>query len=156
MRLFLLAFALFTASCATPVAVAITPERGPVEECLVSAPNNDAGRRTCIGAFAGTCINLDEANQTTGGMVRCTETERRAWILLRDRQVAALREQESPSQIALLTTALEEHDRWTQTRCAYAASIYEGGSLARLVLAQCMLDAAAEFTIELLGRYDEL
>jgi len=67
-----------------------------------------------------------------------------------------LREQESASQGALLTAALEEHERWAQTRCAYAASIYEGGSLARLVLAQCMRDAAAEFTIELLGRYDEV
>lgn len=154
MRLFLLAFVLLAAACASPRASALTPQT-PVQNCLVGAGQNAEARRACIGSFSRTCIERDEGNQTNGGMVRCIDAERQQWLTALGEHVAILRERESPTQIALLDAALAEHERWAQARCAYATSIYEGGSLARVVGAHCMRDTAAEFTIELIARSDE-
>lgn len=93
---------------------------------------------------------------TTAGMMRCALAERDEWEGIRDGIVATLRERESPTQLALLDTALEQQARWAEARCAYEASIYEGGSLARVVAATCVRDAMAEHAILLIGRYDEL
>ncbi len=155
MRLFLLIFALMTAACASSIESALTPQ-SPVQNCLAEAGQDNDARRACIGTFSRTCIEGSDASQTTGGMVRCIEAERLLWLNVRGEYLTALRARESPSQLALLDAALAEHESWSQTRCAYAASIYEGGSLARLVAVQCLRDAIAEFTIELIGRGDEL
>jgi hypothetical protein len=97
-----------------------------------------------------------EGNETTAGMVQCAQAERRAWEGLRERQIATLRASESPTQLALLDAELAGHARWATAHCAYAASIYEGGSLARAVGAACMRDTIAEHYISLIARGDVL
>jgi hypothetical protein len=149
------AFAVMLAACAmTPTAVARTPT-SPIQNCMTNAETDNDARRACIGSFSRACIESDDANQTTGGMVGCISSERAQWEEVRAIHLLALRERESPSQIALLEAASAEHARWAQARCAYAASIYEGGSLARVMAATCMRDTVAEHALELAGRYDE-
>jgi hypothetical protein len=55
----------------------------------------------------------------------------------------------------MLEAMLAEHERWAQARCAYAASLYEGGSLARVLRASCARDAEAELVLDLAVRFDE-
>lgn len=111
-------------------------------------------RRDCIGVASRPCLEAD-GGETTPGAAACYNRERQMWEVLRDAISDNLRNTESPSQGALLDAALAEHRRWAAARCAYAASIYEGGSLSRVVDAACMRDAVAEFTLELMSRKDE-
>lgn len=150
----LMSLVLISVSCASPPrSVAQPASNRPVSECVAIAGPEQ--RASCIGDVARACME-SPGGETTGGSVACFERERAQWQTLRESVVAELRGRESPTQLALLDTALAQHESWSRARCAYAASIYEGGSLARVVAAQCMRDAAAEHAIELIGRSDEL
>ena len=141
---------------AAPPANAEVVQVFPVESCVVSAGHALAARRECIGAAARDCIDSNPANQTTGGMSDCVAEEGRAWQILSAQYEAALRARESATQIALLDAYLEQHRAWAAARCAYNASYYEGGSLARLLAASCRRDTAAELALELYARvFDE-
>lgn len=149
---------LLLSACSTaPVAARETEApRSAVEACLTGAAQDRAARSACIGRVTATCIDSDDANSTTPGMVGCANGERMQWAELRDRYAELLRARESESQRALLEDALAQHASWTRARCAYAASMYEGGTLARFAGAACMRDSDAEFAIELHGRlFDE-
>jgi hypothetical protein len=152
MRVALFFVALMSAVCApAPRAQAWTMSLDPVTECVLRAA--PGAREACIDAFAGPCLNTD-AGVTTAGAVACLENETRMWAELRDAIAGNLRSSESPIQSALLDAALAQHERWVSARCAYAASIYEGGSLARVVAAACRRDTIAEHALELHARSD--
>lgn len=131
---------------------AYTMPLDPVAACALRALPD--ARRDCIGVASRPCLEAD-GGETTPGAVACYNREREMWELLRDAISDNLRDTESPSQGALLDAALAENRRWAAARCAYAASIYEGGSLSRVVGAACRRDAVAEFTLELMVRKDE-
>jgi hypothetical protein len=113
----------------------------------------------CIGAVTRRCAEtMGDGAETTGGAALCAMREQRAWAWLIDLLVSDLRQRETATQAALLDAALNEGEAWTNARCAYEASIYEGGSLARLVAAQCRRDVTAERAISLYRRtidYDQ-
>jgi hypothetical protein len=89
-------------------------------------------------------------------MVMCAQAERAQWARLREQFATRLREHESESQKAMLEAMIAAQPQWAQTRCAYAASYYEGGSLARYLGAACMRDAEAELALDLYARlHDE-
>jgi len=141
---------------ALPAAEAQSSRTFPVESCVVSAGHDLDARRECIGKTSSACIDSNAANQTTGGMSDCVTEEGRVWQLLSTQYEATLRERESAAQIALLDAYLQQHRAWTTARCAYNASYYEGGSLARLLAASCRRDSAAELALELYARvFDE-
>jgi hypothetical protein len=154
MRIATLFCVLFLATaCATPAAInAAAEELDPIAACAHRAAPDE--RSACIGVVSRPCHEA-AGGETTGGSAACFARERALWEGLRDVVANTLRETETASQIALLDATLAEHERWTVARCAYAASIYEGGSLARVVGAQCMRDAIAEYTLDLMSRYDE-
>ncbi len=151
----LLALAAFGA-CATPLSPALaTTPTSPVENCLTRAGDEEPRQTACIGQFASSCIETTPGGETSVGVVGCVESELAQWENARGALVNSLRADESPTQVALLDASLAEHRRWAQARCAYEASVYEGGSLARIVAAHCMRDAVAEHTIYLLNRYSD-
>lgn len=143
--------------CAAPQWLHAEPTAHTLPEaCLAEAADAQAAR-ACIGRIAATCID-DDGGVTTMGMIQCQERERAAWRAMRDASVASLQARESPLQRALLHDMLEGHERWGRVRCAYGASIYEGGSLGRVVAAACLNRLEAELAIDLherLAEYDE-
>ena len=141
--------------CATKPDAAAQPadaEVRTVETCLVSAGRDHAAQRACVGRITDQCIESDDGNSTTPGMVACATSERAQWAALREGYVARLRATESASGNALLDAMLTEHAAWARARCAYAASYYEGGTLARVQGAMCMRDTEADLTLDLHGR----
>jgi hypothetical protein len=149
-----LAIVLTTACTILPVASATSPS-SPVENCLSIAGDDEAAQKACIGEFASNCIEMTPGGETTVGMIRCVDAERFQWEDIRAGVVVALRAIETPSQRALLEASLAEHERWQEARCAYEASVYEGGSLSRVIAAQCFRDAVAEHALYLRNRYSE-
>ncbi len=92
---------------------------------------------------------MSEGASSTGAIVLCAAREERAWSAMLLEYAVDLRQRESATQTASLDAMLAASEQWAQARCAYQASIYEGGSLARLVAALCTRDTLAEWVIDL-------
>jgi len=138
------------AACATTVQA---QPRSGVDACLAAATPET--RRDCIGAESGPCIE-EPAGQTTGGIVQCVMREKDSWEAQVRLLTVRLRARETPTQLAQLDAMLAAYGPWLQARCGYAGSIYEGGSLSRVVAALCIRDTTAQLAIDLLERFDEL
>jgi hypothetical protein len=152
MRAVLLCSILILAACASAPPVRAQTSNEPIEACLAAAGQSHAARRACVGARTDACIESDDAMASTAGMVMCAQGERSQWAALSQRYAATLRARESETQKAMLDAMIAAQPQWAQTRCAYAASYYEGGSLARYLGAACMRDAEAELALDLYAR----
>lgn len=151
----LFALLCFAASIAAPRAEATEPTSSQLEACLAETDGEFAAARACIGHLSEPCLNSGEGSVTTIGMIRCYEGEREGWRALRTRSAEALRSQESPTQRAELEGRLTAFEQWRDRRCSYGASIYEGGSLARVVSAACVTRLEGELAIDLWLRVRE-
>lgn len=121
--------------------------------CLADADKED---RDCVGTVVARCREqMGDGADTTGGAVMCADRERAAWSGVMQGAIAQLRARETPTQVAALDAALAEGERWAAARCAYAASIFEGGSLARQIHAMCARETMAERTLDLLQRLSD-
>lgn len=151
------------AACATAApanARAPVSDFGRLNVCLAENAAPDGEPRTCIGAITRLCgEEMGEAGaSSTGGLVSCADRERSAWAGILEDSASTLRARESATQIAALDRALTAGEQWAEARCAYDASFYEGGSLARVLAAQCARDTTAQRAIDLYQRirdYDQ-
>lgn len=151
------------AACATAdpaSARAPVSDFGRLNVCLAENAAPDGDPRTCIGAISRLCgEEMGEAGaSSTGGMVNCAWRERSAWAGILQDSISTLRARESATQNAALDRALAAGEQWADARCAYDASFYEGGSLARVLAAQCSRDTTAQRAIDLYQRlrdYDQ-
>ena len=104
--------------------------------------------------MSGPCID-EPGGETTVGTRECLAAERAHWQALVDDYVRRLRADASPNALAALDAYVAAHDQWRGARCAYARTLYEGGSLAQVVSAACLRNATAEFAIDLFERVSE-
>ncbi|MEQ1491760.1 MAG: lysozyme inhibitor LprI family protein [Terricaulis sp.] len=95
---------------------------------------------------------MREGGYSTIEMVECMQRERAAWDALRDRYATRLRTRESPTQVERLEAYLAENENWAEAKCAYRASMYEGGTAAGLNGEGCLEENSAEIAILLHGR----
>lgn len=153
MRLISMLFAAALSVCATQAgAQEQSDAANPIAACLATAEPD--ARRACIGIVAGPCMD-EPAGFSTVGMIICYSRERDLWTAEATRLTTLLRSRESPTQIARLDAMLTAYEPWMQARCAYSASMNEGGSMAHIVAAACVRNTSAELTIDLMERFDE-
>ena len=132
---FVIMLAAFAAICSPamaqePVEPARDSDVAALTQC-VAARETYRERLHCIGAVTRVCTEEGgDAAETTGGAVACARRERAAWRASLDRISAALTDRESETQRLLLRSYLREGETWSISRCAYAMSAFEGGSLA--------------------------
>lgn len=157
-----LAAAILLASCATAEAQqpegfepAAEADVATLRTCLAARDEADE-RSHCVRQVTRACIDASgPGGETTGGMLICTRREQMAWRAIMDENVVALRTSESAAQRLLLESALREGERWATVVCAYHASYYEGGSLARVLAAECHRDFAAERALFFYSRFND-
>ncbi|MBY0564887.1 MAG: DUF1311 domain-containing protein [Hyphomonadaceae bacterium] len=154
--LILLIASLFVAACATPVGAQedVSPAASSLEACLAAAFAEERELATCMGVISGPCID-EPGGETTVGTRECLATERAQWQALVDEYVRRLKADATPNALAALEAYVAAHDEWRDARCAYARTLYEGGSLAQVVSAACLRNATAEFAIDLFERVNE-
>lgn len=116
-----------------------------IETCLADKRPLLTHGYACIGGFSAACLRHTE-NQTTVGMERCYLDEYRAWDVLlnrhfRDRARGAGGDELRQVQRAWIT--------YRDRKCAFFRVHYAGGSMARWLAAQCMMDTTARRAIEL-------
>ena len=138
-----------------PPAFAAPAPASDVATC-VAAADGFAARRACVGQVSLACQDEGDGGVTTAGMVMCANRERAQWEALRDAALAALRARESAAQTAARERALSAHAAWSQARCAYDASLYEGGSMAIYAAAACEMGQTADIALTLHLRAHDL
>lgn len=160
MRL-IFALACFVASAAPLHAHAAAPEATPIALCLQSAAraveaanegvDDGAAAHACIGSHAGQCMEHGPASVTTMGMVECYEQESAQWAALRAAAIEQLQAPAAAGPDPLLQRMQADYERWAQSRCAYAATFHQGGSMIRVIAAACANRLGAELTIDLIS-----
>jgi uncharacterized protein YecT (DUF1311 family) len=116
-----------------------------METCLASKKPLLKHGYACIGQFSGACLGHAE-NQTTAGMERCYLDEYRAWDVLLNRYFKDLSKGRNGAELQQIQRAwIIYRDR----KCTYFHLHYAGGSMARWLGAQCMMDTTARRAIEL-------
>ena len=155
MRTVLITLWLLNVACVTPAPATSAPEnQATLETCLAAAFADERELTTCMGAISGPCID-EPGGETTVGTRECLAAERTQWQALVEDYVQRLQANASPTASAALEAYVAAHDEWRDARCAYARTVYEGGSLAQVASAACLRNATAEFAIDLFERVNE-
>lgn len=123
-------------------------ERG-VDACLERAGSSLMKMQACKGQFVDPCMDNDAAS-TTAGAVMCWQAEAALWRAQMERAFIRARDGASPVRAGALATSQERWSAWRDAECEYRALVYEGGSLARVVRAQCVADLTADRAIAFL------
>jgi uncharacterized protein YecT (DUF1311 family) len=97
----------------------------------------------CVDVVARACFEEPGSETTLGGM-RCAQEEEAAWNAVRADAESELTAGLSELGAATWDSAAEAWGEWRDRQCAFEASIYEGGSLAKVVAAGCRARFAAE------------
>lgn len=162
--LVIMVVAVLLAVCASTATAQRTPEmerarqHAALAACVAVAlpPVGEADERNprdCIGQVTRACHReLGDAGETTAGSAMCASREEEAWRALLVQSAETLRQRETENQRRLLDQAIAQGEEWARIRCAYEASFYEGGSLSRVLSAQCLRDTTAERAIDLQRR----
>ena len=129
-----------------------------LEDCLMRSegqPRSDAA--ACNGRYAQACMRFRPDGETTVGMVRCVIEETEAW----DNQLNAgyqvlMARYEGQSAYEELRSAQRAWITFRDADCTAAMAAWEGGSIAQIMHAQCMLDHTANRTLDLRGRIADM
>jgi len=145
-----LAVALVTLTTFQP---AIADDAATINTCLQKERAGNRSGRECIGRISDPCLKL-EGHDSTTGMVECVDAEAKAWDDLLNK--AYQRVLDAVSDKA--KEGIREAERaWVALRdadCKVPYDIYEGGTMARLDGASCVLDHTAERVLQLRIWYD--
>lgn len=102
----------------------------------------------CIGTVSGPCLEVP-ANQTTIGMVACIARETEWWDGQLNTVYGMLRETLSEKARAEVRDIQRLWIKYKDVKCAFPSTFYEGGTIARPIAADCVLQMTAQRAIEL-------
>lgn len=150
-----------------PAVLELMPFMDGVAPCLAAA-QTESTARACIGQGAGLCMNAEDQNQTTIGMMFCLQAEGEAWDRLLNSQyqsaMTGLREMDEQDreyfpEFANRADSLRAAQRaWIPLRdadCSLEYAMWGSGSMRQIAGADCGMRLTAERTIYLkfLGDY---
>ena len=145
-----LAVALATLASQKP---ALADDAATINACLQKERGANRSGRDCIGRVSDPCLKLS-GNETTQGMVECVDSETKVWdnLLNADYQrvlgAVGTKAAESIRQSERAWIALRDAD------CGVPYEIYEGGTMARIDGASCVLERTAERVLQLRVWYE--
>ncbi len=113
----------------------------------------EASRDECIGAVADPCLETDAATTTTG-MVECYGRELAVWDAMLNMNYAALKDELEPGAFAALRDTQVKWIAFRDAKCAWPSVLFEGGSIARPIGADCLNRTTAQRSNELADYLD--
>lgn len=121
---------------------------GVAKQAILDCMSAQDDHTACLDVVASACLDVP-ANQSNQGMIRCMDVSHSAWdSLLNDAFRAAMEQLDADAQ-----TALRQAQRsWIAFRddgCAVWMEVYRGGSMARLIAADCLREKTAQRTLDL-------
>lgn len=121
----------------------------PLLECVEAAGRETDALRACQGAVSAPCFDAP-GGETTSGMVFCLGAEGGAW----ERVMAASLARLAAGNSALSPALAQAQSAWSDYReaeCSYRVARWGLGSGARVTLAACYADLAADRAISLVA-----
>ncbi len=156
-----LAIALACLACLGAARTAAAAEARPQDEteiqtCIEGVREYNAGaeagqeasRDDCIGTVANPCLQTDAAT-TTVGMVDCYGRELAVWDAMLNANYGALRDGLSPEAFAALRDTQVKWIAYRDAKCGWPSVLFEGGSIARPIGADCLNRTTARRANEL-------
>lgn len=116
-----------------------------LEGCMQAAATRNQSKYACIGSSSDTCVARPE-NQNTAGMEICNLNEMRAWDSLLNTYYQILRKDGSFRGLREIQRAWISY---RDLKCDLFDVVYEGGSLARVLRADCMRQETARRVLDL-------
>jgi uncharacterized protein YecT (DUF1311 family) len=136
------AFALLIGATLAFVPPAAADDATTIETCLKAERDAGHGGFACIGRIAKPCMKTP-GGETTVGMIQCQARETQVWDTMLNsqyQQLMAVLEGKSADKIRAAQRA------WIIMRdgdCALPYDTFEGGTIAGVIAAGCMLDHTA-------------
>ncbi len=131
------------------------PAADPGDVAAVTACVTSATDRTqlaaCTTVVSGPCLD-QPGGDTTLGASACQMRSASAWQGALDGAYQSLLTSQSPGQIRALRVSQGAWIKWREAGCAYEASAWEGGSLAKIVMADCLAETTATRAVSLIER----
>jgi uncharacterized protein YecT (DUF1311 family) len=121
------------------------PDAALMSQCLVDAKDHPLA---CLGRVQKPCLETD-AGQTTAGAMQCSDRERLVWASRSAAAVEAVRKKLLPERFEYFDAAEAAWTAYKDAACRYEASAYLGGSLAKVVAADCLLSETANHAVDL-------
>ena len=118
-----------------------------IEACVDAAGASIVALQGCKGRVSEPCLE-QPGGETTAGARLCFLAEESSWTA--QLQAALARAQADASRADFLRQSQDAWNAWRQAECRYQASLYEGGSLARVLGASCAAELTADRAIALI------
>lgn len=138
----LLTIAAFTSALCS--AQAFADDTATIADCMAA----EANRYTCIGRISQPCME-EHGGDTTLGMKMCAVRETDAWDALLNAEYQRLLGNLEGKAKDKLRAAQRAWISMRDGDCALPYAIYEGGTLAGVLAATCLLDRTATRTIQI-------
>ena len=124
-----------------------TPEeaRAEIEKCFLANPDGEA---RCLGIVVDECLDIP-VNQTTAGMVQCSSIALEGWDLLLNGTYQSVMSNADSGMKSTLRSAQRSWIAYRDAKCAVWLALYAGGSMGRLLGADCMREETARRTLDL-------
>ena len=123
-------------------------DKATIEACLAKARRNSQHARGCIGEATRVCETLREmANQA--GIQDCMKREAAYWDKILNDRYQQLLANISKKNTVKLKAMQRSWLAWRKEKCKLAYMIYEGGSMARVMAANCMMETTGIRALEL-------
>lgn len=123
-------------------------EKATIKACIEKAQRNSQHARVCIGEATQVCETLREmANQA--GIQDCMSREAAYWDEILNDRYQKLMANFSKTNARKLQAMQRRWIDWRKEKCQLPAMLYEGGSMANVMAANCMMETTAIRALEL-------
>jgi uncharacterized protein YecT (DUF1311 family) len=150
----LAAFCLLAAAAfAVPAPAAAEDEAAVIATCLGAARVANKDGRDCIGKISDPCLEGGGA-ATTASMVACIDREVKIWDSLLNADYQTLLKAVAPPAAESIRQAQRAWIASRDADCKVPYDIYEGGTIASIDGASCMLSHTGERVLQLRAWHD--
>jgi len=136
--------AVFAAAVLACPLAAAADDAATLTSCIAAEEYGHA----CIGRISEPCM-AEPGGETTAGMITCTGRETEAWDALLNIEYQRLIEQLGGKGTDKMRDAQRAWITMRDGDCALAYETFEGGTIAGVIAAGCMLDRTATRTLQL-------
>ncbi len=119
-----------------------------VQDCLEAARVDRLHAMRCIGVASEACQH-DPQMGSTKGLTDCARREMAVWDDMLNSHYQELREKLSRTGKLSLRNIQREWIQWRDVKCELPYSLFEGGSIASPMAADCLMQATGLRAIEL-------
>ncbi len=140
--------ALLLAGLASPVAVAADSDI--IAACLDTERAAQRDGHACIGELSKPCVEAP-GGETTVGMIQCSERESKAWDGILNAEYKRLVDGLSGKSAKRVRDAQRAWIKMRDGDCGLSYETFEGGTIAGVIAASCMLDRTATRALQLYG-----